>query len=449
MASMNEVALSVRSLGKAFSNGKGSGLKLLRKRPERDLFWALQDISFDVPKGVGFGIIGGNGAGKSTLLKILARIVLPTCGEVEVRGRVNSLLEVGTGFQPDLSGRENIYLNGSILGMSRQEINSVFDEIVDFSGVGEFIDMPVKHYSSGMYSRLAFSVAANVTGDILLVDEVLSVGDAEFRKKSLGRMDGLLNSEHRTVLFVSHSMESVMRFCTKALWLDRGRIRAFGDSEDVVTEYLRQVNRLNTKYVASVSQKETGKPEGDSATARNRQDTQPKVVSTEVAAGFMPAATITSVCILSDFGTGGSDVIRREEPISVVFECEIMSVAYSIHPVLHLHCMPRAGVPEDTHVFTSVGDPLPQIVGQYRQVAMIPGDLLTVGQYSISVALVTCSKPLIRHCKVERVVTFQVIAPKDRGETFLLEQLHGVVQPRLEWRLDSLGNRERTNVITG
>jgi hypothetical protein len=151
---------------------------------------------------------------------------------------------------------------------------------------------------------------------------------------------------------------------------------------------------------------------------------------------------------LSESGTGGNDVIRREESISVMFECEITSAAYSIHPVLHLHCMPRAGVPEDTHVFTSVGDPLPQIIGYYRQVARIPGNLLTVGQYSISVALVTRSKPLIRHCKLERVGTFQLIAPKDGGETFLLEQLHGVIQPRLEWRLDTLKNCERTNVST-
>ena len=445
---MNELALSVRSLGKSFSRGKGAGLGLLRQRAENDLFWALQDISFDVPKGVGLGIIGGNGSGKSTLLKILARIVLPTVGEVEVHGKVNSLLEVGTGFQPDLSGRENIYLNGSILGMSRQEIDSVFDEIVDFSGVGEFIDMPVKHYSSGMYSRLAFSVAANVTGDILLIDEVLAVGDAQFRKKCLGRMEGLLTSEHRTVLFVSHSMESVMRFCTKALWLDRGRIRAFGDSEDVVTEYLRQANRLNTKYVASESQQAPSKVADDSAAGGKAQDVRSKVVSTEAAAGFSPAATITSVDVSGDSQATKSDIIRRESSISVDIECEIGSAAYLVHPVLHLHCLPRAGVPEDALVFSCVGDPLPQIVGRYRQVAKIPGDLLTVGQYSISVALVTRSKPLIRHCKLERAVTFQVIAPKDDGRTFLLDQLHGVIQPRIKWRLDHLGNRERANVTT-
>lgn len=442
MKSMDELALSVRSLGRAYSRGKGGGLGLLAKRPEADMFWALQDVSFDVPKGVGLGIIGGNGAGKSTLLKILARIVLPTLGEVEVRGKVNCLLEVGTGFQPDLSGRENIYLNGSILGMSRKEIDSVFDEIVDFSGVGEFIDMSVKHYSSGMYSRLAFSVAANVTGDILLIDEVLAVGDAEFRKKCLRRMDGLLTSEHRTVLFVSHSMESVMRFCSKALWLDRGRVRAYGDSEDVVAEYLRQANRLNTKYVALGYRRETGKAENESAGGGNVLEPTPIVMSTETAAGFSPAATITAIDVTGSSDAGGDDIIRREAPISAAIEIEMFSSAYVVHPVLHLHCMPRPGVPEDAHVFTCVGDPLPQVVGRYRQIVRIPGSLLAVGQYSISVALVTRSDPPIRHCKLKRVITFQVIAPKDGGETFLLEELQGVIQPRLDWRLDRLGTRD-------
>lgn len=448
---MNDLALSVRSLGKAFSRGNSLGLSLLRKsQSEEDLFWALKDVSFDVPKGIGLGIIGGNGAGKSTLLKILSRILLPTCGEVEVHGKINSLLEVGTGFQPELSGRENIYLNGSILGMNRKEIDSVYEEIVDFSGVGDFIDMPVKHYSSGMYSRLAFSVAANVTGDILLIDEVLSVGDAEFRKKCLGRMNGLLSSEHRTVVFVSHSMESVMRFCSKALWLDRGQIKAFGDSEDVVTEYLRQVNRLSTKFVSSSNLKEPEKATtGESNAAYDGNDVLPNVVSTEIAAGFSAAAKINSVTLSSGTAGENCEVIKREDEISVVVECEITSAAYSIHPVLHLHCMPRAGVLEETHVFTCVADPMPRVAGRYCQIARIPGELLAVGQYSISVALVTRAKPLIRHCKLERVVSFQVVAPNDLGRTFLFEQLHGVIQPRLGWELHDMRSERGGDVLAG
>jgi len=434
--SKNELALSVRSLGRAYSKGMGGGLGLLTKRGEPNRFWALQDVSFDVPKGVGLGIIGGNGSGKSTLLKILARIVLPTVGEVEVHGKVNSLLEVGTGFQPNLSGRENIYLNGSILGMSRKEIDLVFDEIVNFSGIGEFIDMPVKRYSSGMYSRLAFSVAANVTGDILLIDEVLAVGDAQFRKKCLGRMEGLLTSEHRTVLFVSHSMESVVRFCSKAIWLDHGKIRHFGDAEDVVAEYLGKTNRLNTKYVNKGNAPVANYPETKAVSLLKQKESRPTLVSKEEGAGFIAAATITSIEVTSNSDCRKA-LFRSDEEISAIINCEIASGAYPICPVVHLNCMPRAGVPEETHVFTCVGDPLPQIAGNYTQIVKIPKDLLTVGQYFISVALVTKSKPLIRHCKLERAVTFQIIAPKNEGETFLLEQLHGVIQPRLKWRLIS------------
>jgi ABC-type polysaccharide/polyol phosphate transport system ATPase subunit len=438
----NDLALSVRSLGKAYSRGSSSSLGVFGKgRPTKDQFWALQDVSFDVPRGTGVGIIGGNGAGKSTLLKILARIVLPTTGEVEVNGKVNSLLEVGTGFQSDLSGRANIYLNASILGMSKEDVDSVFDEIVDFSGVGEFIDMPVKHYSSGMYSRLAFSVAANVTGNILLLDEVLSVGDAEFRKKCLGRMNSLLTSEQRTVLFVSHSMESVMRFCSKALWLDRGRVRAFGDSEDVVTEYLRKVNQLNAKYVAPDA---SANKDGITTTSAEAvpQTSEVVAVSTEAAAGFSPAANIMSVVVSSDSNDNGSEVIRRDEAITVELSCEMVSTAYVVYPVVHLYCMPRAGVLEEVNVFTSVGDAMPQELGQHRVIARIPAGLLTVGQYYVSVALISRSRPQIRHSKLNRVLTFQVIDPKRDEAAFLLEQLHGVIQPRLDWSCQALDGGE-------
>ncbi|MBD0255795.1 MAG: ABC transporter ATP-binding protein, partial [Cytophagales bacterium] len=187
-------------------------------------FWALHDVSFDIRRGEAVGIIGKNGAGKSTLLKILSRITLPTSGRVRVRGRIASLLEVGTGFNPDLTGRENIYLNGAILGMSKREVQRKFDEIVSFSGVEKFIDTPVKRYSSGMYVRLAFAVAAHLESEILILDEVLAVGDAEFQKKCLGKMDDVAHKEGRTVLFVSHSMDSVRNLCKSALLLDKGRV---------------------------------------------------------------------------------------------------------------------------------------------------------------------------------------------------------------------------------
>ncbi|HEY80660.1 MAG TPA: ABC transporter ATP-binding protein, partial [Caldilineae bacterium] len=189
----------------------------------QNIIWALQDVSFDVEQGQVLGIIGRNGAGKSTLLKILSRVTEPSAGEVQIRGRVGSLLEVGTGFHPELTGRENIYLNGAILGMQRVEIERKFDEIVDFSGVEKFIDTPVKRYSSGMYLRLAFAVAAHLEPEILVVDEVLAVGDAEFQRKCLGKMSDVAQ-EGRTVLFVSHNMSAILRLTDEAIVLDRGRL---------------------------------------------------------------------------------------------------------------------------------------------------------------------------------------------------------------------------------
>ena len=203
-------------------------------------FWALKDVSFEICRGERVGIIGGNGAGKSTLLKILSRITEPTTGRVELRGRVASLLEVGTGFHPELTGRENIFLNGAILGMSRREILSKFDEIVFFAEVEKFLDTPVKRYSSGMYVRLAFSVAAHLEPEILVVDEVLAVGDASFQKKCLGKMEDVAEREGRTVLFVSHQMSSIQSLCSKGILLQRGCVAKTGDIKEVVTEYLAQ-----------------------------------------------------------------------------------------------------------------------------------------------------------------------------------------------------------------
>ena len=202
---------------------------------ETDL-WALDDLTFDIHAGESVGIIGRNGAGKSTLFKVLSEITEPTTGFVEVTGRVGSLLEVGTGFHPDLTGRENTYMNGAILGMSRAEIERKFDEIVAFAEIDRFIDTPVKHYSSGMYMRLAFAVAAHLETEILLVDEVLAVGDAQFQKKCLGKMDDVAR-RGRTVLFISHSMEAIQRLCTKGLLLERGRLRCAGSIDTVVAAY--------------------------------------------------------------------------------------------------------------------------------------------------------------------------------------------------------------------
>jgi ABC-type polysaccharide/polyol phosphate transport system ATPase subunit len=254
-----QAAIKVHNVGKSFQiehEGAGTGYyrtlreslasipaalsQRMRKgldRGRREEFWALKDIELEVQPGEIMGIIGHNGAGKSTLLKILSRITRPTVGEVEIRGRVGSLLEVGTGFHPELTGRDNIYLNGSILGMSRREIARHFDEIVEFAEVEQFLDTPVKRYSSGMYVRLAFAVAAHLEPEILLVDEVLAVGDAHFQKKCLGKMEGVALGG-RTILLVSHQMSLVQRLSRRVALLERGRIVALGPTDDVVQHYL-------------------------------------------------------------------------------------------------------------------------------------------------------------------------------------------------------------------
>ena len=209
-------------------------------------FWALQNINLEVRTGDRLGIIGRNGAGKTTLLKLLSRITNPTAGEIKIRGRVASLLEVGTGFHPELTGRENIYLNGAILGMTRKEIRRKFDEIVDFAGVENFLDTPVKRFSSGMYVRLGFSVAAHLEPEILVVDEVLAVGDASFQKKCIGKMNSVAK-EGRTILFVSHQMQAVTNLCNRAILLARGKLELEGNTKQVVSAYLNQVEKLSAK----------------------------------------------------------------------------------------------------------------------------------------------------------------------------------------------------------
>ena len=208
-------------------------------RSEQPVIWALRDVSFELHEGEVLGVIGRNGAGKSTLLKILSRITEPSCGWAELSGRVGSLLEVGTGFHPDLTGRQNVYLNGTILGMDRRDIARRFDEIVAFAGVGEFIDTPVKRYSSGMHVRLAFAVAAHFEPDVMIVDEVLAVGDAEFQRKCLSKMDDVARAG-RTVLFVSHNMNAIQRLCTRCILIEQGKIEVDGPTAAVTARYLTE-----------------------------------------------------------------------------------------------------------------------------------------------------------------------------------------------------------------
>jgi len=249
MSSNTDVAIAARGVSKSYtitrnaethttaSEALVARLKNPRQRVEKETFWALSDLSFEIARGDVVGVVGRNGAGKSTLLKILSQITEPTRGEFDLRGRVGSLLEVGTGFHHELTGRENIYLNGSILGMSRREITKQFEAIVEFAGVTQFLDTPVKRYSSGMYVRLAFAVAAHLSSEILIVDEVLAVGDAEFQRKCLGKMQDAAQSG-RTVLFVSHHMQSVAALCNKGMYLTKGRMTFYGDVQEAVRHYL-------------------------------------------------------------------------------------------------------------------------------------------------------------------------------------------------------------------
>lgn len=268
---MSDIAIRVENLSKAYRIAHERGrdrYKTLREdlfeipkrilfrftsnrdaAPQSEDFWALNDVSFEVQEGEVMGIIGRNGAGKSTLLKILSRITSPTKGCVNVYGRVGSLLEVGTGFHPELTGRENIYLNGTILGMRRDEISRKFDEIVAFAEVEKFLDTPVKRYSSGMYVRLAFAVAAHLEPEILIIDEVLAVGDAQFQKKCLGKMEEIATRGRRTVIFVSHNLEAIQNLCPRSLYLHRGKVRGIGSSIEITKQYLHEAREQNVGWL--------------------------------------------------------------------------------------------------------------------------------------------------------------------------------------------------------
>jgi lipopolysaccharide transport system ATP-binding protein len=276
-------ALSVRGLGKRYRLGERQPYKTLRdslaglfgRRPGNkgtEVFWALRNVGFELAQGEVLGIIGRNGAGKSTLLKVLGRITAPDEGMVEINGRVGALLEVGTGFHPELTGRENVFLNGVLLGMRRADVKRKFDEIVAFAGVEEFLDTPVKRYSSGMRVRLGFSVAAFLEPDVLLIDEVLAVGDAEFQRRCLGRMQDVA-TEGRTILFVSHQMEAIQSLCSRAIWLNGGAIQKDGAAEDVVKAYL--AHTLGEAGTASLAERVDRSGEGGfriSSVAVNPED---------------------------------------------------------------------------------------------------------------------------------------------------------------------------------
>jgi ABC-type polysaccharide/polyol phosphate transport system ATPase subunit len=347
-----QTAIEVENLSKRYRLGQNLGgyttlretLAARRRRDTSDdaYLWALRDISFSVPKDQALGLIGPNGAGKTTLLKVLARITQPTSGVSRTRGRAGALLDVGTGFHPELTGRENIYLNAAILGMSRRDVDRRFDEIVDFAGLERFLETPLKRYSWGMYLRLAFAVAAHVEPDIVIVDEVLAVGDARFRAKCLERMSEF-GQEGRTVVFVSHDLGSITQLCRRAIWLDHGQIQADGPSEEIVQRYVRgsvgDVPRVDfepdptqrVQVLAADVADDEGRPldhpeRGQPLTLRTRFVVREQLPVLSVALSVQDQRGIR---VLDEvWGEHGSDVLAIEDP-----PCEV-DVALTVPPIL-------------------------------------------------------------------------------------------------------------------
>jgi len=382
-----------------------------------DIIWALNNVSFEVEEGEVVGIIGRNGAGKSTLLKILSRITNPTRGFARISGRISSLLEVGTGFHHELTGRENVYLNGTILGMKKAEVDRKFDEIIEFSGIDRFIDTPVKRYSSGMLVRLAFSVAAYLEPEILFIDEVLAVGDADFQKKCLKKMEDV-GQQGRTVLFVSHNMAAITRLCERVILLDDGHVIEDGPSQRVVRAYL-------TSGSGSPALREWKNP-------------------AEAPSG--PVARLHAVRVRKKDGRITESVDIRE-PIGVEMEYEVLKSGYILMP--HYHFYNEEGI-EIFGVHDT--DPnwmdRPRPAGRYKSTTWIPGNLLAEGTLFVNVGL-SSLEPDVKQFYELAAVAFQVI--EGPGENTArggwAGPMTGVLRPHLQWETECVvdeGNSSRT-----
>jgi lipopolysaccharide transport system ATP-binding protein len=402
---MSDIVIRAEMLGKRYRRGLTDRPETLRdvltrvissplaalRRPTQEYFWALRDVGLEVRHGEVLGLIGRNGAGKTTLLKILSRITRPTTGRAEIHGRVRSLLEVGTGFHSELSGRENIYLSGSILGMGKREIDRKFDEIVTFAEVDKFIDTPVKHYSSGMYVRLAFAVAAHLEPEILLVDEVLAVGDASFQKKCLGKM-GDVAKQGRTIVFVSHNMTALRRMCTRAIWLEGGQALESGDPGKVIDHYL-QKNTVKTL--------ETVWPDDATAPGNKR-------------------VRLRSVRVIPETD---SDLITVHTPLKIEFTYWNYVPDLTLNLSIHLYNL------EEACIFVTVSDVAPRPVGLVRHIMEIPGDFLNVGAYYLNVMIVKDASGAI--LIQNNTVTFEVLEGEPVGNWY--GHIPGAVRPKLKW----------------
>jgi lipopolysaccharide transport system ATP-binding protein len=385
-----------------------AGAAALFRRSEgdagEDIVWALRDASFEIGSGESIGLVGRNGAGKSTLLKVLSRITRPTSGRAEIFGRIGSLLEVGTGFDRELSGRENVYLSGAILGMKHAEIDESFDQIVAFAEVEKFIDTPVKRYSSGMYLRLAFAVAAHLKPEILLLDEVLAVGDAAFQKRCLGKMAEIAD-EGRTIVFVSHNMAAITRFCTRCLWIDAGRVRLDGPTEDVIAAYL----------AAGVAQAGEAVFDDDD-TAPGSEFVRLLAVRIKDNAGHVNTA------------------IDARHPFTVECEYRVLRRAAGLRIGLTILTTEGVALVSSTDA-DSAGDEVVRTPGRYVSRCTVPGEFLNFGQYFISVG---ADFPLVQtHFHRDRLLSFVVERTGGVG-SHVDDARSGLLRMRLPWDITSV-----------
>jgi lipopolysaccharide transport system ATP-binding protein len=404
---MSTVVIHGERLGKRYRRGALQEYALLRdhfsrmlksplsvfRRSKGETFWALEDVSLEVREGEVLGLIGRNGAGKTTLLKILSRITKPTTGWAEIRGRVGSLLEVGTGFHPELTGRENTFLSGAILGMGKSEIRRKFDEIVSFAELEQFIDTPVKHYSSGMYVRLAFAVAAHLEPEILFVDEVLAVGDAAFQKKCLGKM-GSVSRQGRTIVFVSHNMTALQKLCTRVVWLNDGKVIETGDPRNVVDHYLQTNAVANLESVWE-----------DNLTAPGNERVR-----------------LRSVRVVPQADSGG--------PITVHTPLRIEFTYFNYVPEMMLNVSMLLNNLEEVCVFNTASDFAPRPAGIIRHTVEIPGDFLNAGSYYVNMLIVKDASTGILFR--DNVVAFEVVEGEVVGNWY--GQVPGAVRPQLKWK---------------
>jgi len=413
-------AIEIKQLGKKYRIRSNESYLALRdvisnnlknvfkpRASKKEDFWALQDINLQIEQGERIGIIGKNGAGKSTLLKILSRITWPTTGEAIIRGRLASLLEVGTGFHPELTGRDNIFFNGSILGLKKAEIVKQFDAIVDFSGVEKFLDTPLKHYSSGMQLRLAFAVAAHLEPEVLLIDEVLAVGDMEFQKKCLGKMEEVSKQHGRTILFVSHNLSYISSLCNKGVLLDKGKILHNGTAAEAINSYILQIANRSSAHVW-----EGERPGNDFV----------KLHSLRIVDTLQNPAESFKV----------SQEIGIEMRYEVLDNTQILWLGHNIHNEYGVNVF-------DTHSVNTEYYKKAHPKGLYSSIVWIPGNLLNIGSYSLSSAIFNHLKNIV-HFHEHDVLSFTVQEALDEETARGLSggDFPGVVRPLLKWEIKNI-----------